>query len=256
MLKWWEMKAVASVNLHSGLTSAQMTVKESEVAMTNKRFIKTALFTTGFLCIAAAGVALVRVRAQVANVQPFVAVMVEEMAPRKDQFPTPMVRFQRIAVRSDGSISIVSKWDARLPTRVLYSREVIDATTKMHAEVEDKTRTIVNDEYFDVQVLQPGVLCDGKPAGQIEGFDVVYSEHLMESDHLTTHKQWQAPKLGCYPIVQEWTGTIHGIPMDTKQTLASIKLGEPDPWYFSVPADYTIRTGDEFMELMKPLLKQ
>jgi hypothetical protein len=141
--------------------------------MTNKRFIKTVLFTTGFLCVAAAGVALIRVRAQVANVQPFVAVMVEEMAPRKDQFPTPIVRFQRIAVRSDGSISKVSKWDARLPTRVLYSREVIDATTKTHEEVEDKTRTVVSDEYSDIQVLQPGVLCDGKPAGQVEGFDVV-----------------------------------------------------------------------------------
>jgi hypothetical protein len=224
--------------------------------MTNKRFIKAVLFTAGFLCAAAVGVALVRVRARVANVQPFVAVMVEEMAPRKDQFPTPVVRFQRIAVRSDGSISRVSKLDARLPTRVLYSREVIDATTKTHAEVEDKTRTIVEDAYFDIQVLKSGVPCEGKPAGQVEGFEVLYSEHLMEPDHLFTHKQWQAPQLGCYPIVQEWVGTLHGLPMDTKQTLAGITLGEPDPWYFSLPADYTTRTGDELMELMKPLLKQ
>jgi hypothetical protein len=44
--------------------------------------------------------------------------------------------------------------------------------------------------------------------------------------------------------------------MDTKQTLVSIKLGEPDPWYFNVPANDARRTGDELMELMKPLLKQ
>jgi hypothetical protein len=67
------------------------------------------------------------------------------------------------------------------------------------------------------------------------------------------NKLWNAPQLGCYPIVQEWVGEIHGQPTDTKQTLASIKLGEPDAWYFNVPADYTSRTSDELWELMKAL---
>jgi hypothetical protein len=226
--------------------------------MTNKRFIKTVLFTTGFMCIVAAGVALVRVRAQVANVQPFVAIMVEEMAPRKDQPPTPLTRLETIAVRSDGSICRVGRMEVRLPVRFLYEREVIDATTKTHVAVEDYTRTIIKDEYYDIQVLKPGVLCKGKPAGQIEGFDVVYFEPAQARDNgiEITHKQWLAPQLGCYPIVQEWVGNVRGMPMDTKQTLTSINVGEPDPWYFSVPADYTTRTGDELMELMKPLLKQ
>jgi hypothetical protein len=227
--------------------------------MTNKRLIKVALLTTGFMSLVAAGIALVRVRAQVAVVQPFVAIMVEEVAPRKDQPPTPITRTQTIAVRSDGSISRVTKWDVRLPSRVLYWREVIDARTKTHASVEDQTTTIVNDVYSDLQVLKPGTLCEGKPGGQVEGFDVVYSEHSMpgaDNDSLLTHKQWNAPQLGCYPIVQEWVGKIHGQFNDTKQTLANIKLGEPDRWYFEVPANYTTRTADEWMELAKPLLKQ
>jgi hypothetical protein len=226
--------------------------------MTNKQFIKIAFLATGFLCIAAASIALVRVRAQTATIQPFVAFMIEEVAPRKDQPPTPLTRLQTIAVRSDGSICRVSRMEARLPIRFLYSREVIDATTKTHASVEDYTRIVVKDKYDDIQVLKPGVVCHGAPAGQVNGFTVVYSEEAVgPADEIqVTHKQWQAPQLGCYPIVQEWVGKAHGMTMDTKQTLTSIKLGEPDPWYFSVPADYTTRTTDEFTEVMKLLLKQ
>jgi hypothetical protein len=57
-------------------------------------------------------------------------------------------------------------------------------------------------------------------------------------------------------MVQEWVGKIHGQPTFTKQTLASIKLGEPDPWYFSVPASYNVRTSDELQKLMEPFLRQ
>jgi hypothetical protein len=227
--------------------------------MTNRQLIKSVLLTTGFMSVVATGIAFVRVRAQVASVQPFVAIMVEDVTPRADQPPTPITRLQTIAVRSDGSISRVYKWDVRLPSRVLYSREVIDATTRTHVVVEDFTSTVVNDKYFDIQALKPGVRCEGKPAGQIQGFDVVYSEHPMgtaDNDTEMTHKIWEAPQLGCYPIVQEWVGKIHGQSTDTKQTLASIKLGEADPWYFNVPANYTARTNDEWRELMKPLRRQ
>jgi hypothetical protein len=142
---------------------------------------------------------------------------------------------------------------------VLYSREVVDARSKTHTYVEDETTTVVNDAYSDVQILKPGVPCEGKPSGRMERFDVVYAEHPLpgaDGDSLLTHKEWNAPQLGCYPIVQEWVGQIHGQSMDTKQTLVSIKVGEPDPWYFKVPAHYTRRTADEWMDLMKPILKQ
>jgi hypothetical protein len=226
--------------------------------MANKRFIRLALFATALTLIVAAGGALVRVRAQITTIQPFVAFMVEELAPRKDQPPTPLTRLETVAVRSDGSICRVSRMEVRLPIRFLYSREVIDATTNTHVGVEDYTRTIVKHEYDDIQVLKAGVRCEGKPAGQIEGFDVVYFEPAQAHDDgiEITHKQWLAPQLGCYPIVQEWIGTVRGMFMDTKQTLASIKLGEPDPWYFKVPPEYTIRTTDESIELIRPLLKQ
>ena len=227
--------------------------------MANKRFIIAVSLTTGFVAVVAAGIALVHARGQVATIQPFVAILVEEVTPRPDQPPTPITRLQTIAVRSDGSIARVSEWEVRLPIRRVYSREVIDASTRTHVVAEDYTKTVINDKYFDLQVLKPGAPCEGKPAGQMQGFDVVYAEQLMgASDQATkvTHKQWKAPQLGCYPIVQEWVGDIHGLFNDTKQTLASIKLGEPNPWYFKVPANYTVRTGDEWRELMKPLLTQ
>jgi hypothetical protein len=226
--------------------------------MTNKQIIKISLLATGFALVVALVSVLVRVRTRVASVRPFVAFMVEEVAPRKDQPPTPLTRLQTIAVRSDGSISRVSTMEVRLPIRFLYLREVIDATTKTRAGVEDYTRTVVKDKYDDIEVLKPGVVCDGTPAGQINGFTVVYSEEAVgPADEVQViHKEWKAPQLGCYPLVQEWVGKAHGLAMDTKQTLASIKLGEPDPWYFSVPADYTARTTDEITELIKPLLRQ
>jgi len=227
--------------------------------MANKRLIIAVLLTTGFASVVAAGIALVHARGQVTTIQPFVAIMVEEVTPRPDQPPTPITRLETIAVRSDGSIVNVSKLDVRLPIRRVYSREVIDASTRTHVFVEDYTKTVVNDKYFDLQVLKPGAPCEGKPAGQMQGFDVVYAEQAMETadkDSKVTHKQWKAPQLGCYPMIQEWIGNIYGLFNDTKQTLASIKLGEPDPWYFKVPTNYTVRTGDEWRELMRPILTQ
>ncbi len=225
--------------------------------MTNKQIIKISLLATGFALVFAIASVLVRARAQVASVRPFVAFMVEEVSPRKDQPPTPLTRLQTIAVRSDGSISRVSRMEAKLPIRFLYLREVIDATTKTRAGVEDYTRTVVKDKDDDIQVLKSGVVCDGTPAHKINGFTVVYSDEAVgPADEVVIHKEWKAPQLGCYPLVQEWVGKDHGLAMDTKQTLVSIKLGEPDPWYFSVSADYTVRTTDELTELIKPLLRQ
>jgi len=199
------------------------------------------------------------VRAQVATIRPFVAIMIEAVAPRPGQPPIPITRLETIAVRSDGSVSRVTKWDVRPPTQAIYWRDVFDATAKTRAEVEDTTRTIIKRDYSDLQILKPGVLCDGKPAGQIDGLDVLYSEQPRETTELATsimHKQWVAPELGCYPVKQEWVGKIQGTAMDTTQTLASIHFGEPNPWYFSIPADYATRTADEWMQLAKPLLKQ
>ena len=224
--------------------------------MANRRF-KLVFATTAVTVAACATCAFVRGQAQIAKIQPFVAIMVEEVAPRQDQPPTPITGVQTIAVRSDGSISRVSRMEARLPVRVLYTREVIDATTRTHVAVEDYTRTIVQRQYSDMQVLKARV-CDGTSAGQINGFSVVYSEEPegFADEGQVIHKEWKAPQLGCYPLVEEWVGKRHGFAMDTKQTLASIKLGEPDPWYFKVPTDYMIRTADEVTKLIQPLLKQ
>jgi len=56
--------------------------------MAEDKFIKAGLLTTGFISLVAVSTALVRVRAQVTSVQPFVAIMVEEVTPRPDQPPT------------------------------------------------------------------------------------------------------------------------------------------------------------------------
>jgi len=79
--------------------------------------------------------------------------------------------------------------------------------------------------------------CNGIPAGQIEGFDVVYSEstETLNDGSSFTRKEWKAPKLGCFWLNQEWINTRRDGELigDTKQSLVHIRLGEPDPWYFA-----------------------
>jgi hypothetical protein len=60
------------------------------------------------------------------------------------------------------------------------------------------------------------------------------------------------PKLGCYPLVSEVTdirrnGEQIGF---AKQFARPHPVGEPDPWYFAIPTNYTARTGEEWNALI------
>jgi hypothetical protein len=225
--------------------------------MTNMRISKLAALAVVSLATATA-IALNGVRAQTVTVQPFVGIQVGEVSPRKGDPPIPRTYFFTIAVRSDGSISRVSKWQGRTTVQhLLYSREVIDATAKTHTFVDPVTESVLIEPYHDVQTIGYG-LCAGGPAGQIEGFDVVYSEstEILKDGSAINEKEWKAPKLGCYPLVQEWISTGHNGELigDTKHSLVHIKLGEPDPWYFEIPTNYTTRTSEEWKALIIPQL--
>jgi hypothetical protein len=162
---------------------------------------------------------------------------------------------KKIAVRSDGSVATLTRWEHSKDHP--YFRDVIDAALKRNVIIDPVTKTVVEQPYNDVQVLHPG-LCEGKAAGQIEGFDVVYTEstQTIQDGSIATEKKWNAPKLGCYSVRSELIDIHNGEMMfDATHSLVNIHLGDPDPWYFSIPTDYTVRTKAEWSALITPLIK-
>jgi hypothetical protein len=210
------------------------------------------------LIAATSFIALAQVRAQVMTVQPFIGIHVGDTSPRKGAPPIPRTYFHIVAVRSDGSIATVNTWD-RSAGGPRYQRDVVDATAKSHTYVDAVTESIIIAPYNDVQAIgrRP---CNGIPAGKIEGFDVVYSEstETLNDGSSFTRKEWKAPKLGCFWLNQEWINTRRDGELigDSKQSLVHIRLGEPDPWYFAIPTNYTTRNSDEWHALMAGLLKK
>jgi hypothetical protein len=205
------------------------------------------------LVTATSCIALTHVRAQTAAVQPFVGIQVAEAPPRQDGSPIPYTYLQTIAVRSDGSIARVDAGEHSVGS-MQYGRDVIDATAKTHTSVEPVTESILVRPYSDVQTIGWQSCEKDTPAGQQQGFDVVYSEstQTLADGSAIRHREWKAPKLGCYPLVLEVTdirrnGEQIGF---AKQSLVHIQLGEPDPWYFAIPTNYTARTGEEWNALI------
>jgi hypothetical protein len=225
--------------------------------MGHKRFGKITAFGAGLIASLVVGIAATGLRAQTVSVQPFVGIQVGEVSPRKEDPPMPRTYFQTIAVRSDGSISRVSK--LQHATQVLYVRDVVDATAKTHTSVSPVKESILVRPYNDFQTIGRAS-CQGTPAGQLQGFDVLYSEstETLKDGSAVNTKEWKAPRLGCYPLVQEWINTRRSGELigDTKHSLVHVKLGEPDPWYFEIPTNYTARTSEEWTALMmSPLQK-
>jgi hypothetical protein len=205
------------------------------------------------LVAATSCIALTHVRAQTAVVKPFVGIQLAETAPRQDGPPVPHTYLQTIAVRSDGSIARVDAGEHSVGS-MQYGRDVIDATAKTHTSVEPLTESILVRTYSDVQTIGWQSCQKDTPAGQQQGFDVVYSEtaQTLADGSAIRRREWKAPKLGCYPLVAELTevrrnGEQIGF---TKQSLVHIQLGEPDPWYFAIPTNYTARTGEEWNALL------
>jgi hypothetical protein len=211
------------------------------------------------LVTATSFIALTRVRAHTVVVQPFVGIQVAEAPPRQDGPPVPYTYLQTIAVRSDGSIARVDAGEHSVGS-MQYSRDVIDASAKTHTSVEPVTESILVRPYGDIQAIGWRSCEKDIPAGQQQGFDVVYSEvtETLADGSAIRHREWKAPKLGCYPIVLEVTdirqnGEQVGF---AKQSLVHIHLGEPDPWYFAIPTNYTARTGEEWNALILRLRRR
>jgi hypothetical protein len=198
-------------------------------------------------------------KAQEPTIQPFTASEISTNTLHPDDGrvapPFPHVTQRVVAVRSDGSVARLIPW--RYSTNDLYTREVDDAATKRSFTADDVTRSLVDTEFHEaIDIVHPAAACEGTPAGQIQGFDVTYKEEVANpgsyagTNFSNVRKKWLAPKLGCYAIKNELVH-FHGSNAveDSVKELANIRLGEPDPQYFAVPANYATRTKEAFWAL-------
>lgn len=216
------------------------------------RFTKAALVSTIALSSLAALIASRRAKAQEAKIQPFIATEIWTDTYRPDDGsvapPFPQAMYKLVVVRSDGSIATLTRWPYSAID--LFTRGVNDAATHHDFTADDVTRSLVEGEFHDLNVLHPASACEGTHAGQVQGFDVTYQEETDSSafrgpNVTQVHKAWYAAKLGCYPIKNELVH-FHGTnPVeDVVKELANIHLGDPDPKYFAVPTNYATRTKE------------
>lgn len=223
-----------------------------------KRFTLVVVGCTVVFSSLGALLAAHRARAQETSIQPFTAVEIRERIETPDDgSPTPLApyyNYKTVAVRADGSMAVLTRW--KYSTAELYQRDVYDATAKRKFTVDDVTRSLIEDQFNELtDVMHAGQACEGSPAGKIEGFDVLYKETTYPKpgagpNVATIMKEWNAPRLGCYSIRYEGLH-MHGTNDVSHSTvrLTNFRLGDPDPRYFEVPANYAIRTTEVWRAL-------
>jgi hypothetical protein len=165
------------------------------------------------------------------------------------------------AVRPDGSWVLVtylpnlSKGDA-------YIRDIWDVTSGVHTTVDDLTQSIqtraMTSHDIRAKRLSAATSCNGKPAGQILGFDVEYTEEKScvkdpSGNAECIVKRWLAPDLGCFVLRKEttWVRSSDGLLLvDTKIQPVSVTF-QPVDQFFDVPS-YPKRTpGETLRELSR-----
>jgi hypothetical protein len=150
---------------------------------------------------------------------------------------------------------VLTRWE--YSEKELCTRDVFDATAKRKFTVDDVTQSLVENQFNELtDVMHAGQTCEGSPAGKIEGFEVLYKETTTPKPGAGPNvsiimKEWNAPKLGCYSIRYEGLH-MHGTNDVSHSTvqLANFRLGDPDPRYFEVPANYAIRTPEAWRALI------
>jgi hypothetical protein len=220
------------------------------------------------LVAASACVALVKVRAQISEIQPFTAIQTQ--ITRGVDLKVPMVEVVVLAVSGDGQM-VATLSRSNLPGHPVYSRTVWNKTEKTKISIDPEVKMLLVDPYYEPVYLNGGNLyvedrhltwgpnCEGTPDGQIEGFDVNHTEPRFGEDPsnprgTTTEKRWAALKLGCFVLRDEELTTDKDgkFVLSNIRTLTDIKIGEPDPSYFetSLPNGYTRGTPEDYRDAL------
>lgn len=231
--------------------------------MTDKQFTFRTAAIVGIAAAIAAGVAVKKTRAQITEVKPFTAIETTTLVAGAGhgrfvqdgttQTPVPTIYTKVIAVRSDGSVALVQKFEpASVAGKEFFFRTVFDTSKKTKTLYDQFTESVVNYPYHEDHSMKGNELCEGTADGKIEGFDVVFFQTPVEplSDgEILTDKSWAAPKLGCFVLKNEKIDMHEGqLMFHSIKLLSNLTLGEPDPWYFSDAPTYKTRAADEWKD--------
>jgi hypothetical protein len=218
------------------------------------------------ILVAASSLGLRKVRAQLSDVQPFTAI--ETYVTRGADLKVPIAHVDVLAVSGDGQLT-AWLWESLLPGRRVYHRSVWNKREKTIIRIDPELKMLTVDLYYEPVYVNgadwyvedghatAGSNCQGTPDGQIEGFDVYRTEHLVGENpsnpgETTTEKRWAAPKLGCYvlrdeELTKDKDGKFVGLIL---RALSNIVIGEPDPSYFdtSLPKGYSQVLTDDWKD--------
>jgi hypothetical protein len=218
------------------------------------------------ILVAASSLGLRKVRAEISDMQPFIAIHTQ--ITRYVELPIPNVTTQILAVSGDGQL-LATLSRSNLLGFPAYNRTVWNKREKTKIGIDPELKTLVAFPYFELAYLNGGTYyveehhltwgpnCEGTPDGQIDGFYVNRTEPLFVEDPnnpggTTKEKRWAAPQLGCFILREERVKTDKDgkFVMSNIRTLTDIKIGEPDPSYFdtSLPEGYTRATPEAWVD--------
>jgi hypothetical protein len=134
--------------------------------------------------------------------------------------PEALVAGFGLAIRSDGSyVRFEQESNPLLPRLPVFAKRIYDfqkgTTTFVDSNIKTTDTTRIDDAN-NIRKIEPTTICVGRPAGEILGYKVYYSEKTNYFDspmeglpipqrHRDIAKSWKAPALGCEDLRTELT---------------------------------------------------
>ncbi len=156
------------------------------------------------------------------------------------------------AFKSDGSqAKIVKKLAAT--KQWAEAKTLIDVPERKRTELEplteSRTTTPLSARYADYLRVKPKSCGEGGALEKelIHGQAVfkVMNEYTLPNGEVDRVERWMAPGLDCFPLREKFSKGPKAGPFHLKLTreVTSLKVGEPDPSFFSVPAHFKERSA-------------
>ncbi len=161
-----------------------------------------------------------------------------------------------IAVRGDGSRSeLFHRRDPSGNGKVLYIKKITDVPGVRRVVVEPRSESITTYPLHEQAIRSLAVKlvteCEGEAAGELLGLPVTVAETTLGPEDLgpgpglvdeIRTRAWLAPRLNCFPLRRETRFFKDGQEKQLKfESVLAFTEGEPDFWFFEIPAGYVER---------------
>jgi hypothetical protein len=205
--------------------------------------------------IAVASALMMRaVYSQIRTQKPSATLTIRELFTREPNTAPYKVEYKIVALRADGSRA---EWrEVQSPAgAIAVQREISDlpSGTRILLDGLTNSRVVYRFPEDTVAVARMRRNCPGSADGErILGYEVsrqVEERQDEKHDQLVRSEAWLAPSLDCVALRERRTVQSKGQSTWTTnlREVVSVAIGEPDPKYFAVPADYMERKPSEVL---------